>query len=111
MKDREEFIKAYQDFKKSVDLTKGGVLPELDHLIGFMLMGVPRVPADEDPSPDAPMAAIDQRVSILKAVFVEVNGDQTEDFIDQGLALYDQAGHVAKVLLEQTTPAPDLDEG
>ena len=46
MKEDDNFIKAYHDFKKTVDLTKGGVLQDLDNLIWYMLMGVPHVPAD-----------------------------------------------------------------
>ena len=68
------------------------------------------MPADEDASEDAPMIAIDQRVTILKAVFVEVNRDQSEDFIDQGLTRYDKAGKITKILLqEEKSSAPDSD--
>ena len=101
MKDREEFIKAYRDFKKSIDFTKSGILPELDHLIGFMLIGIPHVPADEDASEDAAIIAVDQRVTILKAVFVEVNRGQSDDFIDKGLIRYDKAGKIAKIWLQE----------
>jgi hypothetical protein len=107
MKDSDAFIKAYHDFKKSVDFTKSGILPELNNLIWCILMGIPHVPADEDSSEDAQMAAVDQRVSILKAVFVEVNRDQTEDLIDQGLLIYDQAGKMAKKMLQEGNPASD----
>lgn len=44
MKEDNNFIKSYHDFKKAVDLTKGGVLPELDNLVWYMLMGVPYAP-------------------------------------------------------------------
>ncbi len=101
MKHKDAFIKAYHDFKKTVDLTKSGILPELDDLVWCMLMGVPKVPADEDPSEDAQITAIEQRVAILKAVFVEVNRNQNENFIDQGLLLYDEAGKRAMILLQE----------
>ncbi|UCB51169.1 MAG: hypothetical protein JSW56_10110 [Deltaproteobacteria bacterium] len=101
MKQTDTFIRAYHDFKKTVDLTKSGILPELDDLVWCMLMGVPKVPADEDASQDAQITAIEQRVAILKAVFVETNRNQSEDFIDRGLLIYDQAGKVAKILLQE----------
>jgi hypothetical protein len=41
-------------------------------------------------------------VSILKAVFVEANRNQNEEFIDEGLRRYDQAGKMAKALLKET---------
>ena len=53
---------------------------------------------DEDAVEDAQIEAIDQRVAILKAVFVEVNKGQTDEFLDQGLNRYDQAGRMAKEL-------------
>jgi hypothetical protein len=110
MKYGEDFIRAYRAFKESVDFSTGGILPELDSLIWCMLAGVPEVPADEDTSPDAPLIAIYQRVAILKAVFVEVNGDQPEEFIDRGLLRYDQASEMAKKLLkEEANQEPDLD--
>jgi len=43
-------------------------------------------------------------VSILKAVFVEANKDQDEEFIDEGLRRYDQAGKMAKALLKENSP-------
>ena len=100
MKDQKSFIKAYHDFKRSIDFNRGGILPELDNLVWFILMGPPEVPADEDRSLDAQVRAIDQRVAILKAVFVEVNGRQGDDFLDRGLMAYDRAGEMAKRLLE-----------
>ncbi|MBW1705865.1 MAG: hypothetical protein JRJ86_11975 [Deltaproteobacteria bacterium] len=110
MKYGEDFIRAYRAFRESVDFGTGGILPELDSLIWCMLAGVPEVPADEDMSPDAPVTAIDQRVAILKAVFVEVNGDQGDEFIDRGLIRYDRASEMAKKLLkEEDSPEPDLD--
>jgi hypothetical protein len=111
VKSRDPFIKAYHDFKKSVDLTKTGLLPDLDNLIWYMLMGVPRVPADEDSSEDAPLSAIDQRVAILKATFVEANRDQPDTFIDQGLERYDQAGQIAKRMLNEARDLGDSKNG
>ena len=101
MKEDDNFIKAYHDFKKTVDLTKGDILPDLDNLAWYMLMGVPHVPADEDASENAAMKAVDQRIIILKAVFVEANKDRADDFLDQGLRRYDQAGQLAKILLKE----------
>ena len=79
MKEKDDFIRAYHDFKDSIDFSKGGFLPDVDNLVWCMLMGVPRVPADEDDSEDARMVAIDQRVAILKAVFVEANRKKPKD--------------------------------
>jgi hypothetical protein len=110
MKYGEAFIRAYRAFRESVDFSTGGILPELDSLIWCMLAGVPEVPADEDTSSDAPLIAIYQRVAILKAVFVEVNGDQPEEFIDRGLLRYDRASEMARKLLEEeANQEPDLD--
>jgi hypothetical protein len=108
MKENDAFIKAYHDFKESVDFTKRGILPEKDDLIWCILMGIPAVPADNDQSEDGPMIAIDQRISILKAVFVEVNRDQPEDFINQGLLRYDESGQIAKQMLEEGNVPPDV---
>jgi len=99
--DKDSFLKAYHDFRNSVDLDKSGVLPDQENLVWYILMGVPPVPADHEPAEDAPAQAIDQRVSILKAVFVEANRDQNEEFIDEGLRRYDQAGKMAKALLKE----------
>lgn len=96
------FLKAYHDFKSSVDFTKSGVLPDLNNLVWYILMGVPRVPADDDVSEDAPYRAIDQRVTILKAVFVEINRHEPESFVDEGLQRYDRAGKQAKSLLSES---------
>jgi len=101
VREDDSFINAYYEFKKTVDLNKGGILPDLDNLVWYMLMGVPRVPADEAGSEDAALEAIDQRIIILKAVFVESNSDQEDDFLDQGLKRYDQAGQLAKILLKE----------
>jgi len=99
--EKDSFLKAYHEFRNSVDLTKSGVLPDQENLVWYILMGVPRVPADHEPAEDAPAQAIDQRVSILKAVFVEANRDQNDEFIDEGLRRYDQAGNMAKALLKE----------
>lgn len=101
MKDRENFIKAYHEVRESVDFSKIGILPEMDNLVWCMLMGIPEVPADKEDSPDAAMTAIDQRTAILKALFVEVNGCQSDEFLDQGLLRYDQANKTAKKLLSE----------
>ena len=95
------FIRAYHDFRKSVDFGAGGILPELNDLIWCMLVGVPEVPADQNESLDSPVTAIEQRVAILKAIFVEINWEQEEEFIDQGLLRYDQASRMAKDLLKE----------
>lgn len=100
MSNDDDFIEAYHSFKEMVDFSKTGILPELDNVIWCMVMGIPNVPADEDASLEKDLNAVDQRVAILKAVFVEVNRDQTEDFLDQGLLRYDEAGRMAKELLK-----------
>ena len=43
------------------------------------------------------MKAVYQRMIILKAVFVDSNKDQADDFLDQGLRRYDWAGQMAKI--------------
>jgi len=100
MSGTDPFIKAYHDFRESIDLSKGGILPDLDNLVWYVLMGVPRVPADDDPSENALLDAIDQRILILKAVFVETNSRETDQFLDQGLQRYDLAARMAKTMLE-----------
>ena len=100
MDNNKAFIKAYYNFRETVAFGKEGILPELDNVVWCMLMGVPEVPADEDKSSDASIVAIDQRAAILKAIFVEINRTQPEDFVDKGLARYDQAGEMAKQLLK-----------
>ena len=104
------FIQAFHEFRNSVDLTQGGVLPDLDNLVWYLLMGVPRVPADDDSSDHTPMEAIDQRVSILKVVFVEANRDQSDEFLDQGLQRYDEAARTAKAMLQEAD-APQSKDG
>jgi len=101
MKDHKIFIRAYQEFKKTIDLKRGGVLPELNRLVWCVLMGIPPVPADEYHVPDAQEIAIDQRIAILKALFVEINKDQPDEFIDKGLSIYDAASRLAKGLLKE----------
>ena len=101
MKDKEKYIKAYHDFNKAIDFNGRGLLPDLDNLVWYLLLGVPHVPADEEDSSEASSIAVDQRVSILKAVFVEVNKDEAEDFLDQGLFIYDKAAKKAKDLLKE----------
>jgi len=109
MKDTKNFIESYNVFRNSVDFEKSGILPELDNLIWCMLMGVPEVPADNDTSSEASFKAIEQRVAILKAIFVEVNKDRTDDFLDQGLVRYDEAGKIARVLLKEQSSASKAD--
>jgi hypothetical protein len=96
------FIRAYHDFRNSIDLTKTGILPDINNLVWYLLMGVPRVPADEEASQEASFLAIDQRVTILKAVFVEVNRRESDAFLDEGLQRYDRASKAAKALLLET---------
>ncbi len=103
MENKDSFIKAYHEFRNSVDLTKSGVLPDIENLVWYILMGVPPVPADQESAEDASTVAIDQRVSILKAVFVEANKDQNDEFVDEGLRRYDQAGKMAKGLLKENS--------
>lgn len=99
----DDFIKAYQEFKDQIDTTKGGVLPEVDDLVCYMLMGFPRVPADDDAGENAKNEAVDQRVSIFKALFVEINREQSEEFVDEGLKRYDQAAAAVKDILQEGT--------
>jgi hypothetical protein len=102
MSETDRFIKAYHDFRESVDLSKGGILPDLDNLAWYVLMGVPHVPADDDSSETAPMEAVDQRIMILKALFVEANSDQSDEFLDRGLRRYDLAAKMAEAMIEGT---------
>lgn len=100
MKTEDGFLRAYRDFRETIDFSRGGVLPDLDTLVGYLLMGIPRVPADTDLSEQAQLEAVDQRIAILKAVFVETNRNESEGFLDQGLQRYDEAGRIAKDLLQ-----------
>ncbi|MBW1779434.1 MAG: hypothetical protein JRL30_01730 [Deltaproteobacteria bacterium] len=86
------YLKAYREFRESVDFSKGGFLPDLDNLVWYLLVGVPPVPADGDLSEEGQITAVDQRLNILKAVFVELNRNMPEEFLDQGLQIYDRAG-------------------
>ena len=106
MTEQDPLFRAYNDFREQVDMTRSGILPDPDELALFMLIGVPEVPADHDPSDEAAAEAIDQRILILKKIFVEINLDQGEDFIDQGLAIYDQGGKKAKALLKEGEGPP-----
>jgi hypothetical protein len=101
MRDTESFIKAYHELRKTIDFEKDGILPDLENLVWCILIGVPYVPADEYNSEDESVIAIDQRTAILKAVFVEVNKNQPEVFLDKGLLIYDQANRMAKKLLDE----------
>jgi len=99
MKRIDPFINAYHEFRESVDFTRHGILPDKDNMISYLLMGVPRVPADDSKDPGSSIDAVDQRVLILKAVFTELNHDADEEFLDRGLEIYDMAAETAKVLL------------
>lgn len=101
LKEKENYLQAYYDFKESVDFTQGGFLPDLDNLVWYLLVGVPPVPADEDPSEMGQMAAVDQRVNILKAVFVELNRNMSDQFLDEGLGIYDRAVKSVRIMLEE----------
>ena len=101
MKEKKDYLQAYYDFKETVDFTQGGFLPDLDNLVWYLLVGVPPVPADEDPSETAQMAAVDQRVNILKAIFVELNRSMPDRFLDEGLGIYDQAVRSVRTMLEE----------
>ncbi|MDD5204383.1 MAG: hypothetical protein PHS17_03130 [Desulfobacterales bacterium] len=102
----DRFLKAYHDFREQIDITRGGVLPEVDDLVCYMLIGFPRVPADDESGENSRMDAINQRVSIFKALFVEINKDSPEGFVDEGLRRYDQAALAAKTLLEEGNEDP-----
>ena len=101
MKEKTDYLQAYYDFKETVDFTQGGFLPDLDNLVWYLLVGVPPVSADEDPSETGQMAAVDQRVNILKAIFVELNKSMPDCFLDEGLDIYDQAVRSVRTMLEE----------
>jgi hypothetical protein len=103
-----DFIKAYHDFRDSIDFSKRGILPDLENLVWYMLMGVPRVPADDDPESFTSSEAIDQRVNILKVTFVEVNRNEPDDFLNQGLIIYDRAAKKAKILIKDEGNTPQI---
>jgi hypothetical protein len=102
MKASDPFLDAYRAFRESVDFTRNGILPDRDNMISYLLMGVPRVPADDDPANESSVDAIDQRVLILKAVFTELNHEAGEEFLDEGFTIYDQAGEKAKTIIRET---------
>lgn len=104
MRDTRPFLDAYRTFRKSVDFDRTGILPEEEYLVWCILMGIPGVPADEEGEPDADLQAVDQRVAILKAVFVEVNRGQPDAFLDEGLTTYDRAAETARRLLRENRP-------
>ncbi len=111
MSNPDAFIKAYHDFKDSVDFSQPGALPDVENLYWGMLMGIPSVPADDNnDSLDAQLTAVDQRVVILKAVFVEVNKNQTDDFLDKGLIRYDKACKITKKMLKEMNTYSDTDD-
>ncbi len=97
--DTEGFLRAYRQFRETVDFEHAGSLPECDNLVWYLVMGIPEVPADHDSSQEATLAAIEQRVAILKAVFVEVNAEQPDAFLDAGLRTYDRAARMAREML------------
>jgi hypothetical protein len=98
------YLKAYYEFRESVDFTQGGFLPDLDNLVWYLLVGVPPVPADADDSDEGKLTAIDQRLNILKAVFVELNRTMPDPFLDQGLGIYDKAGASAREMMKEKWP-------
>ena len=102
MKTVDPFINAYYEFRESVDFSRHGILPDKDNMISYLLMGVPRVPADDNKDPKSSVDAIEQRVLILKAIFIELNHDAAEEFLDKGLKIYDKAAEVAALLLDDT---------
>ncbi|MBC8179013.1 MAG: hypothetical protein ISR61_00705 [Desulfobacteraceae bacterium] len=102
MKQQKDYLQAYHEFKESVDFTRGGFLPDLDNMVWYLLAGVPPVPGDDDHSEKGQIIALDQRLNILKAIFVELNKSMSDDFLDQGLKIYDQAGESAKTMLLET---------
>jgi hypothetical protein len=102
MKASDPFIDAYYDFRESVDFSRSGILPDKDNMISYLLMGVPKVPADDNKDNESSIDAIDQRVLILKAVFTELNHDADDEFLDEGLKIYDNAAERAKILLKET---------
>jgi hypothetical protein len=108
MKKPDPFINAYYEFRESVDFSRSGILPDEENMISYLLMGVPRVPADDDKDPEASIDAVDQRILILKAVFTELNYDADEEFLDRGLNIYDKAAETAKILLTDSEDETEL---
>ncbi len=103
---QDRFIEAYRKFRESVDLERTAGLPDLNHLVWSLLAGMPNVPADEEDSTEAPLRAIDQKVAILKAVFVEVHRERDDSFLDEALSIYDEAGKLAKLLIQEAGTTP-----
>jgi len=97
-----EYLQAYYDFRDSVDFTRSGFLPELDNLIWYLVVGIPPVPADAEGSEEGKLAALDQRLNILKAVFVELNRNMPDPFLDEGLRIYDKAGKNARDMIRSS---------
>jgi hypothetical protein len=95
------YLRAYYDFRESVDFAQSGFLPDLDNLVWYLLAGVPPVPADEDESEEGKLTAIDQRLNILKVVFVELNRTMPDPFLDKGLTIYDKAGASARDMIRE----------
>jgi hypothetical protein len=102
MGDTTEFLMAYKRFKDQVEMKETKDLPDLERLIYTLLVGIPDVPADHERGEDAPLDAIDQRVAILKAVFVEANRFKEDEFLDTGLLIYDKAGELAKQMIMES---------
>jgi len=94
-----QYLQAYHDFRESVDFTQSGFLPDLDNLVWYLLIGIPPVPADGDESEEGKLVALEQRLNILKAVFVELNRNMPDLFLDQGLIIYDKAGESARDMI------------
>lgn len=93
------YLQAYHEFRELVDFSEGGFLPDLDNMVWYLLAGVPPVPADGDSSEEGQLLALEQRLNILKAVFVELNRKMPDEFLDQGLAIYDRAGASVRHML------------
>lgn len=102
MSNYEDFIEAYKRFRNQVDLRETDQLPDLDRLVYTLIIGIPDVPADHEKGEDSIIDAIDQRVAILKAVFVEANRYKTDEFLDQGLIIYDRASEMAKQIVAES---------
>jgi len=95
-----------------VDFTKSGFLPDIDNLIWYLIVGIPPVPADAEDSEEGKLSALDQRLNILKAVFVELNRNMPDRFLDQGLRIYDRAGKSARDMIRLTRdPKAQVMEG
>lgn len=102
MSSYQEFIEAYQRFRRQVDLKETDQLPDLERLTYTLIVGIPDVPADHEMDEDSILDAIDQRVAILKAIFVEANRTKTDEFLDRGLLIYDRACEMAKQIITES---------